>query len=148
MSGFHCKFELIEDLHTQKKIKMQKKESIYELHEDHKEWLSKLDFYKDDIKILRHRLEEVVSKNTDHSVLAEAEKFQNQFIVQNDNIDHIRHFINVEENKIEKIVNANPVAVDHRKIEHSEVQKDLIDNFEKNFKQLRIDFNAYIAKWI
>ena len=93
-------------------------------------------------------MEEVVSKNTGHSVLAEAEKFQNQFIVQNDNIDHIRHFINVEENKIEKIVNANPVAVDHRKIEHSEVQKDLIDNFEKNFKQLRIDFNAYIAKWI
>src|SRR6187455_2073598 len=50
------------------------------LHSEHREWLSKLDFYKDDIMILRKRIEEIAMKNTSRDVLAMVEHFQTQFI--------------------------------------------------------------------
>lgn len=127
---------------------MNKQESIFELHADHQEWMSKLDFYKDDIKILTNRLAEIASKNTDKEILAEVEKFQNQFIVQNDNIDRIKHIITIDEDKLKAEVNRNPVAVDHRKMGNHDEEKDLVDTFEKNFNGIRADFNEFSAKWM
>jgi hypothetical protein len=127
---------------------MNKQESIFELHADHQEWMSKLDFYKDDIKILTNRLAEIASKNTDKEILAEVEKFQNHFIVQNDNIDRIKHIITIDEDKLKAEVNRNPVAVDHRKMGNHDEEKDLVDTFEKNFNEIRADFNEFSAKWM
>ena len=127
---------------------MNKQESIFELHADHQEWMSKLDFYKDDIKILTNRLAEIASKNTDKEILAEVEKFQNQFIVQNDNIDRIKHIITIDEDKLKAEVNRNPVAVDHRKMGNHDEEKDLVDTFEKNFHGIRADFNEFSANWM
>ncbi len=127
---------------------MNKQESIFELHADNQEWMNKLDFYKDDIKILTHRLEEITSKNTDKEILAEVEKFQNQLFIQNSNIDQIKHVINLDEDKLKAEVNRNPVAVDHRKIGNHDEEKDLIETFEKNFKDLRANFNTFSAKWM
>ena len=114
---------------------------------DHTEWINKLDFYKDDLKIFNNRLSEIVSKNNHTEVLAEVEKFQNQFIVQNDNIDQIKHIINLDEDKIIKEVNSNPIAVDHRNMNHSG-ERDLVDTFEKNFKSIREEFNKFSAMWM
>lgn len=126
---------------------MERKESIISLHGDHKEWINKLNFYKDDLKIFNSRLAEIASKNNHIEVLAEVEKFQNQFIVQNDNIDQIKHIINLDEDKIIKELNSNPNALDHKTMHHSG-EKDLVDTFEKNFKSIREDFNKFSAKWM
>ena len=127
---------------------MNKQESIYELHADHKEWTSKLDFNRDDIKILTHRLEEIASKNNAQEVLAEVEKFQNQFIIQNNNIDQIKHIITLDEDKINKSINDNPIAADHRTMGNHEGERDLVETFEKNFNTLRAEFNVFSAKWM
>ena len=127
---------------------MNKQESIFELHADHKEWMNKLDFYKDDIKIFTKRLEEIASKNTDKEILAEVEKFQNQFIVQSNNIDQIKHIINLDENKLQAEVKRNPVAVDHRKMGNHDEERDLVDTFEKNFNGIRAEFNSFSGKWM
>ena len=126
---------------------MEKKESIISLHSDHTEWINKLDFYKDDLKVFNNRLAEIATKNNHTEVLAEVEKFQNQFIVQNDNIDQIKHIINLDEDKIIKEINSNPIAVDHRTMNHSG-ERDLVDTFEKNFKSIREEFNKFSAKWM
>ena len=42
---------------------MSKQEPIYKQHEENREFTSKLDFYKDEIKILEGRLGELASKN-------------------------------------------------------------------------------------
>ena len=127
---------------------MNKQESIYDLHADHKEWTSKLDFYKDDIKILTHRLEEIASKNNAVEVLAEVERFQNQFFIQNNNIDQIKHIITLDEDKIQKSIADNPVAADHRKMDRHDRERDLVETFEKNFNSLRAEYNAFSAKWM
>ena len=66
------------------------KKYVYDLHAEHREWLNKIAFYKDEIKIMRHRLEQVTEKNTSKEVLALVEHFQNQLIVQEEQNDILR----------------------------------------------------------
>lgn len=124
------------------------KESIYKQHEENTDWLNRLDFYKEDIKILTKRLEEIAAKNSATEVLSEVERFQNQFIIQNNNIDEIKHLVKENESLLKKEIESNPVAVDHRKMEYHEKEKELVEAFEKNFNTLREDYNTFSSKWM
>lgn len=125
-----------------------KQEGLYEVHQDHAEWISKLNFYKDEIKIFRLRLEEIISKNNSPEALAEVEKFENQFKIQRNNIDEIAHKITLDEDELQNEVKSNPIAIDHRKVgDHSE-QRDLVLTFEKNFNEIRQEYNKFSAKWM
>lgn len=127
---------------------MNQKESIYKQHEENTEWISKLDFYKDEIEILRGRLEEITSKNNAQEVLSMVEHFQNQWIVQRNNIDEISHLVSANETALKAEINSNPVAVDHRKVEYHAQEQELVNSFEKNFNDLRQEFNTFAAKWM
>ncbi len=124
------------------------KESIYKQHEENTDWLNRLSFYKDDMAILVKRLEEIASKNSATEVLANVEHFQNQFIIQRNNIDEIKHLVNQNETALKKEIESNPVAVDHRKMEYHAQEKELVEQFEKNFNELREAFNEFSAKWM
>src|SRR5690242_732236 len=54
------------------------------------EWLRELDFYELEIKILQKMLQEVTAKNTNDEARAGIEHFQNQFILQKNNLDELR----------------------------------------------------------
>jgi hypothetical protein len=123
-------------------------EKIYTQHADHTEWLSKLKFYTDEISIMKGRLGEIASKNNQQDVLVQVEHFQNQLIVQKNNIDELAHTIKVDENSLEKEVNKNPVAVDHREMPSHSKEKEAVDAFEKNFNELRAEFKTFAAKWM
>jgi hypothetical protein len=127
---------------------MSTNESIYKQHEENTEWINKLNFYKDEIKIMTGRLEEVASKNSGDDALAEVERFQNQLIIQRNNIDNISHEVKMNEEALIAEIKENPVAVDHRKVEYHAKEQDLVDSFEKNFNDLRDDFNRFSAKWM
>jgi hypothetical protein len=124
------------------------KEFIYDQHQKHQDWLSRLDFYKEEIQILKERLQEITSKNNSSEVLVDVEHFQNQFIVQRNNIDELAHSIKVHEAKIVKEIESNPVAVEHRKMEAHEEEEDFMTYFEKNFSELRETYNRFAAKWM
>lgn len=122
------------------------KTSIYSQHYEHTEWLNVLSFYKDDIKVMQKRIEEIVQKNTANDIMAQVEHFQNQLIIQQNNIDNMRKHIEKDEQYLLSEVNKNMVAVDHRKVEdHTEERQD-IAVFEKNFEDLRKNLNRFLAK--
>jgi hypothetical protein len=123
-------------------------ENMYAQHADHTEWLTKMKFYTDEITILQNRLEEIASKNSHQEVLSLVEHFQNQLIVQKNNIDEILHSIKLHENEIEKEIEKNPVAADHRNMPTHKEVKDKIDTFEKTFNELRAEFRNFAAKWM
>lgn len=123
-------------------------EGIYTQHEENTTWINKLDFYKDEIKILTGRLEEITSKNNHDDVLAQVEHFQNQWIIQRNNIDEIAHLVKANEARLLAEINDNPVAVDHRKMEYHSQEKELVESFEKNFNEIRGEFNGFAAKWM
>ena len=122
------------------------KTSIYSQHYEHTEWLNVLSFYKDDIKIMQKRIEEIVQKNTSHDIMAQVEHFQNQLIIQQRNIDEMRDHIQQDEKLLVATVNKNIVAVDHRKVEDHTGERQDIAAFEKNFEDLRKNLNRFLAK--
>ena len=127
---------------------MSTKESIYKQHEENTEWTNKLNFYGEEISILSGRLAEITSKNSNKEMLSEVEHFQNQFIIQRNNIDEIKHGIKMNEESIQREINNNPTAADHRKTEYHVKEKDLVATFETNFNELKNSFNRFASKWM
>ena len=123
-----------------------KTEKIYTQHEENKEWTNSLAFYKDEIKIMEKRLEEIKSKNTSQDVLVE--HFQNQFIIQKDQIARINHEINLSNDAIEKNISKNETAVDHRSMEDHTALREQVKKFEQLFSSLKSDFNTFLSKWM
>jgi hypothetical protein len=122
------------------------KTNIYTQHRDHTEWLNKLSFYNDEITIMQKKLEEVNSKNTGAEVRKSVEHFQNQLLIQKNNSSNLRHHISREEKEVQNNIVNNPVASDHRKTEDHVEERTMMDGFEKNFNQLRKEFNAFLSE--
>ncbi len=121
---------------------------IMELHTEHKEWLNKLSFYKDDLQVMQNRLDEIVSRNTSKELMVNLEHFQNQLIIQHEQIDILKHEINEHEKSIEKSIIDNPVASDHRKMNDHSEYRDKMLRFEDLFHELRKDLMSFVAKWM
>lgn len=124
------------------------KTKIYTQHEEHTEWLNKLAFYKDEFPILQKRIEEVIRKNTSKEVAQKVEHFQNQLLIQLDNISKITHHINREENVLQNSIKDNPIASDHRTTEDHTEERQMVESFEKHFLELRNELNNFVAKWM
>ena len=56
-------------------------------HQNHITWLNYLAFYKDEMQVFQHRLEEVAAKHQNNEVLAVVEHFQNQLILCSETVD-------------------------------------------------------------
>lgn len=127
---------------------MENKEQIYNQHHENLDWLNRLRFYKEEIEILKERLEEIASKNSNEDVLAKVEHFQNQFIVHRNNIDELAHSIKMNEAKLMGEIEQNPVASDHRTTEYHNAELESITYFESNFAKLRAEFNKFSSSWM
>lgn len=113
---------------------------------DHKEWLNALRFFKDELMIFEHRLEEVVRLNTKQEVLAELEHFQNQFIREKEVIDELRHDIKKSENEVEKEHKDNPVAIEHRWFKDHVDLRDRYETFERLYAELKTEYRRWLAQ--
>lgn len=119
---------------------------IGELHFDHMEWLNALKFYKDEISIFEHRLEDIIRRNTGMEVMAELEHFQNQFIREREVIDELRHDIKQQENVLEKESKDHPVAIEHRYFTDHTDLRDRMQTYEKLYRELKADFYRWLSK--
>lgn len=66
------------------------------------EWSRSIDFYLAELDIFNKRLAEVTAKNTKQAVLATAEHFQNQFILQKENLQVLNHKVQVQKGKLQE----------------------------------------------
>lgn len=124
------------------------KTAMYAQHFDHAAWINKLKFYRDEIVILEKQLEEISSKNNRKDVLAMVDHFQNQFLIQKNNINNILHVVKRDEKKLILEIAGNPVAVDHRETDDHSKERDQVQTFEKTFNELRAEFKGFAAKWM
>lgn len=127
---------------------MATKESIYKQHEENGLWISKLNSYKDEIKALNGRLEEIVKKSPEKNTLEDIERFQNQLIVQRNNLDEVMHNVRLNEDCLQREIANNTTAVDHKKVEYHAREKDQVVSFERTFIDLKDDLNDFAAKYL
>ena len=119
---------------------------ISDLHLDHKEWLNALRFYKDELSIFEHRLEDVVQRNTKQDVMAQLEHFQNQFIREREVIDELRHDVKARENEVEQEHKKNPVAIEHRWFNDHADLRERFQTFERLYAELKVEFRRWLAE--
>ncbi len=122
------------------------KRHINDLHFDHQEWLNRLRFYKDEITIFEHRLEDIVKRNTTMEVMAELEHFQNQYIREREVIDELRHDIKQHENFLERESKERPTAIDHRLFADHSGLRDRVETFERLYGELKHELHRWLAK--
>ena len=127
---------------------METTKTIYQLHEEHKTWLNKLLFYKDELSIMTNRLLEVASKNTSSEVLALVDHFNNQLIIQKEQIDILNHDIKSHESYLEAAVRKNVNDIEHAKFSDHKNHRESIAVFEKIFKELREELIDFLSKWM
>jgi hypothetical protein len=127
---------------------METKKTIYQLHEDHKIWINKLAFYKDEIAIMQNRIAEIAIKNTSPEVRSFVEHFQNKLIMMNEQIDILRHNVKEHEAELLKAADKAPVALEHKKFEDHRMGSENVDEFELAFNELRKELIAFLSKWM
>ena len=119
---------------------------ISHISAEHHGWLRGLEFYNDELRIMRSRLEEVSWKYTDAEVKKQVEHFQNQFMVQESNMNHLKHAINLHVKHMENdVVEHAQHLTTETLTEHSSARDKFVTQ-EKIFNELRHEFNRFLIK--
>ncbi|MBD80438.1 MAG: hypothetical protein CL840_16095 [Crocinitomicaceae bacterium] len=120
---------------------------IGDLHFEHEMWKRELLFCKDELNFLTNRLEEVVIMHDEPELMREVEHFQNQFILQNQNIDQFTHDINKKEHELAVFAKDHPVAIDHVHFDDHTKLRNNMEGFAKTYNIMKQEFRVFIAKW-
>ncbi len=115
---------------------------------DHSTWLKELDFYNEELSLLEKRLMEIANKNNGKEVMAEVEHFQNQFIVQRNNMDMLQHNVKEHNNKVAEDAKEHAGKMEVSREHDHNALKDQIEMFEKVFNELRHEYNRFLSKWM
>jgi hypothetical protein len=127
---------------------MEKVKTINELHEEHKIWLNKLLFYEDELIIMAGRIAEIEKKNSSDEVLAMVDHFQNQLVIQKEQIDILKHDIKSHELFLEGAIIKNHDSIDAEKFTDHKKHRESIVVFEKIFNELRVELIQFLSKWM
>jgi chromosome segregation ATPase len=77
------------------------KEQLNQMHEEHAQWQSEIKNLKSQLQKFNDQLAEMVMSRPDPELLPQIEHFQNQFTVQREVLDIMRHDFKQHENAIE-----------------------------------------------
>ncbi|CAM4197982.1 hypothetical protein [Flavobacterium weaverense] len=127
---------------------METTKTIYELHEEHKTWLNKLLFYKDELFIMENRISEIAEKNTSTEVRTLIDYFYNQISIQKEEIDFINHDINSHEAFLEDALRKNHNSIQNDKFLDHKKHRESVTIFEKLFRELREELIEFLSKWM
>lgn len=113
---------------------------------DHAAWLKSIAFYEDEIEILKQRLLEVAGKNTRLEVMTQVEHFQNQFIIQRNNMDGLKHRIRGHDLLVSQDARQHSGKMDTANAAvHNSVKEDF-NRTEEIINELRKEFNQFLSK--
>ncbi len=113
----------------------------------HQELNKILSFYEKDIDFLKTLLNEVVAKNNGFEVRAEAEHFQNQFIIQQRNIEELRKKVLLNKQEAAKEAISHAGKVDERLIADIITTEKEVDRIEIIITGIRKEFKRFVANW-
>jgi NAD-dependent SIR2 family protein deacetylase len=110
------------------------------------EWQNTLGFYKDELGIFKKRLTEVAAKNTSKEIMQMVEHFQNQFLIQTENIDILHHDINAYQDAVAKEIQQHAGHVNTTQLASHDLLKKRFENEEKVFTGIKKEFAGFLSK--
>jgi transketolase len=122
------------------------KESIAKLHNLCEDWKRELKFFKDEIPVLRKRLDEVVSKNTSSDVLKDVEHFENKFKILSTHIDELLHDVNVKTDELTSQAATQAKYINVKMFDADTVLEDLMLTTSKDFHETKNSYYKFLSK--
>ena len=122
--------------------------NITRIGTDHTIWQKGFGFYKDELDIMESRLSEVALKNTTFEARQGVEHFQNQFIVQRNNIDELKHEVNLYVEKLGKDAQQHGGRMETAMIAEHTALHEKYEDFERVMNILRHELTEYLSKWM
>jgi len=119
-----------------------------DLHFEHKQWRSEFSFWEDELKTFNNRLEELVKRWTDKTVLAQLEHFQNQFIRHGEVIDTLQHDINVHETNMAAHDEKGEDVINRALAKHHIEFRGRMETQRKIYGDLKKDFYRFLSKFM
>lgn len=121
------------------------KNILEQFHHENMTWLRSIDFFKQENSYLKTRLAEVVDSTSDKDFLAQAEHFQNQFIIKDEFLDELRHDVNEQERNLSGKNKGREVCIEECVKNRQQNLRGQMEYLEKDFTSLRNEFNHYLA---
>ena len=106
-------------------------------------WRRLLDFFIQENIFLKTRLSEVVDRETDKIFIAQAEHFQNEFILKDECIHDIENDIKGQEKNLQ-LAFTQKRAPDYKTCKKQEKLRNEMSYLEKEFSNLKTQFNKYL----
>lgn len=127
-----------------------KKELIYnvDLHFEHENWQQEINFWEDELKSFRKRLEELVTRLTDRGMLAQIEKFENQFIIQEEEFDAIKDQIAMHEKNMSAHYEKNEDVLNKMFVSQHIGLREVMERERNLYNNLKKDFFNFMTKQI
>lgn len=119
---------------------------IESYHNELKEWDRVIGFYVMEVRVFEKRLEEVVKLNSKKEVLAEAEHFQNQFILQKEQFDQLQHQIHQQEARIKSEVLSDKPSINMPVTDKQVSLTNKMQVAERIFEETRRSFYHFLSK--
>jgi hypothetical protein len=121
---------------------------ISRMSNEHHDWMRALEFYKQELDILTKRLSEVSTQYTRTEVKADVEHYQNQFLIQRNNIDELMHDFKEHDVHIHEDVVKMAQHVSNRTLAEHDNLRDRYFRFEKFIHEMRHDFNRFLSRYL
>ncbi|MFM2360670.1 MAG: hypothetical protein RLY16_2663 [Bacteroidota bacterium] len=115
-----------------------------QLHYECMGWARLLEFFKLENSALKTRLSEVLDMSSDKELLAQAEHFQNRFILKDEFIDEITRDVKHHQSQINDTIQANENPSE-KLIRRQQKLRNEIMYLERNFTSVKHDFNKYLS---
>lgn len=112
------------------------------IHKEHKEWLSQLNFYQDEIKFFQNELAMVLMKNPDSfSKIEYVDEYRQIFLKKIQAIDAFRNAIIQHEKKIVEVYASRDVDLKN----HQVVRDDFLE-FIKEMELIKKNFKRFASR--
>jgi hypothetical protein len=127
---------------------MSREAKVYlsDLHFEHRQWISELKFWEEEIISFRKRLGEVVVRYTSNEIRASIEHFQNQFILHDEVIDILKKDVKTHEKMIAKEAEEQPVAIDRVRFDDHISLRERMDTQRTIYGDLKAEYYSFLSK--
>lgn len=126
------------------------KELIFntDLHFEHENWNRELNFWKDELITFQNRLNELNMRWTDKSILAEIEKFQNQFTVHKEAINSIQDQIEMHETNMAGHYQKKEDVLNKSLVQNHLLCRDKMETQRTLYNELKRDFFRLLTRYL
>jgi hypothetical protein len=110
-------------------------------HKEHRQWLSKLDFYQDQIKIFQYELMQVLHRHPNYlSIIEHVDEYRDIFLKKLHRIDEFRHQIILHERRLSQKLSPDTEGL----WDHSTMRTQ-IEEFINEFEDMKKSFRRFVA---